>query len=1253
MGVLYGYQERLGTPDDLMREPVAYPTSSEPGGAATFAALMRSESLLSGVTGLFNREARSSHEEQREAIAQGFSSIDWTDRALKENPYWGGDAEAELALRTSMTPREWAAKKADLDQLYHDRSVLANSGTGTVLMQSLAMGILDPVSLGFGVVTGGGVPIARAVAYSGAKHAYNQLGPLKRAHDAAKVRLNSQRLEASGQLREIQEQHKALRAKMNRAMKPTTKAKWRGQMDFLEGQMAQVGATFKYSKADYATNIQQIERLMGYWGNRTLAAPSPVVATAAGALTESALTEALLQEQQVGRTAQETMYNVLGSAAVSGLLSKGVGLYRTYVPKVLDPMIRRYEQERGINASRILGPEGDDSFNPPGRVEELIETGEASRPKWDAEREMLISEAEDNALKAKHGDGTAEYREAKWAKEKAYTGVKKSGLIKLVRILHPSARLATSDLVSHRLLGEALAQNDYVYNGVYEAGKVRQIAVETYVQHDIAQGTVATGEILDAGYLAVAKEVDSLRKNGVIKYLTGSNELSSRFKAEVWHDIIDQGYLREVGGNLTFRDPNNPLAGMEKHIRNTADELISKVLKPWEKRLIDAGLLSSDKIPVGHRAYLHRVWDKQVVHEHSAELKQIVHDSFYQKWENDVLQKAKENEADKVYSREELLARVKANAEDLDADMQKLFKDYEALEQDAAAFVQSIQGDQMSIAAVERLDPSAKKDASMASLLTRAPIASTRVKKFLVQDAGAVIQTWLRDVAPDYRLYEKFGPDYGTRLNSLVNQEAEERKTYLQERIAAETDARQKEAYQKELKRLIKDQEEGARAIEGIIATIRNRAGIPDNPDGFLNNAGKIARSFNFATKLGGMTISALTDLAYLVAKVGWLHAAPAIMKGIGGFGRLANEQRSLGSASFREFRSDARTTATVAELLLHNRMEAITMMEDIRGTGNLVDKSIHVLNTNFARMSLMNRWNDWVKSVSYMAYATKIKQHLDAGDMTRLAEFGIDPEMAGKISRAWQTHGDTSTGVLTPNMREWHLSGAEGIQAQDHMKHVLLNAVNSVVVTPGAGDIHMLMRHPMGKVLTQFQTFPVAVINRIILPTLQRTSFKDPTPIMNLGFAIPLGMMVYVLKEIAAGREYEDDWDTLVYEGVQRSGIFGVYATGFNVMDDGTGGALSKILFGEDFEAPHRSRNPFTDALGPTVRLGEDAVKAYGGLHNMLLNGESMAWGEGSAIRRLIPGNNLFYLRAMGELAGTGGPMQWQEAIMGQNAPD
>lgn len=1200
MPLLVGQAPLPGTERHTLRYPdMAGSPAEEPSGFETFNALMRSESFGAGVAGWFD-QVDTPLAERVQAARQGWSANDETDRALAASPFWAGDHEAETVLRTATTPRQWAHSKIKLDKLYEDRTILSNSGTGTVLLQSLGMGLVDPVSLGFGLATGGGVPIARAIAYTGAKHASRELGVLSKAHKAAQ-------------------------SKMNRATKPVTKAKHRATMDALEGRM-------------------------GFWANKSMRGPSQVVAAATGATTEAAFTEALLQKTQPGRTAEETMYNIFGAAAVSGLLSKGVGMYRLYVPKVTEPFLRRYEQERGMNAARILS-EGDDSITLPGRDAELAETGSSPRAKYDIEMEMMISTERDAELRAEHGDDTVAYRDEKRKIMEKYTGVARKGLVKLVRALHPSARLATSDLVSHRLLGEALAQNDYVYNGVYEAGKIRQTAVETYIQHDVAQGTISTTKILDKGYDAVAKEIDTLRKSKAQKYFLGTNELYTRFKQEVMSDIIEEGYLREQNGAITFRDPDNPLAGMEKHIRATADELVATVLKPWEKRLIDAGLLSSDKIPVGHRAYLHRVWDKEMVTQYSSELKQIVRDSYYQQWENDVMTAAREAEADQVYSREEILAAAREGDEKLSAEFKKLKQQFDEMDAHAAEFVESIQGDQMGIAAIERLDPSAHK--GMVSLLQRAPIPSARVKKFLVKDVGAVIQTWLRDVAPDYRLYEKFGPDYGTRLNALVADEATRLKEDLNAKIAAATDAKQKKALEKEVKRLIKDQEMGARAVTDIISVLRNRAGIPDNPDGFLNSMGKISRSLNFASKLGGMTISALTDLAYLVAKTGWRHAAPAIMKGVAGFGRLADNQRSLGSATFREFRSDAHITATVAENYMHSRMEAITMMEDIRGTGNLVDRSIHTLNTNFARVSFMNRWNDWVKSVSYAAYANKIKSHIDAGDMTRLAEFGISPDQAAKIGQAWATHGKMEGNTSVPYMREWHTSGADGIEAQDTMKYALLNAINSVVVTPGAGDIHMAMRHPMGKILTQFQTFPVAVMNRIVIPTLQKTSFKDPTPIMNLGMAIPLGMMVYILKELAAGREPTDDWDTLMYEGVQRSGIFGVYATGFNLMDDGTGGALSKALFGEDFEAPHRSRNPFTDALGPTVRLGEDAVKAYGGLHNMILNGEDMAWGEGSAIRRLIPGNNLFYLRIMGELSGTGGPKQWQESIMGQDAPD
>jgi hypothetical protein len=146
------------------------------------------------------------------------------------------------------------------------------------------------------------------------------------------------------------------------------------------------------------------------------------------------------------------------------------------------------------------------------------------------------------------------------------------------------------------------------------------------------------------------------------------------------------------------------------------------------------------------------------------------------------------------------------------------------------------------------------------------------------------------------------------------------------------------------------------------------------------------------------------------------------------------------------------------------------------------------------------------------------------------------------------------------------------------------------------------------------------------------------------------MGALVYVLKELAAGREPNLDYDNLIVEAVDRSGMLGIYFTGLMHVDNALNDQLSKALFGEDFEAPHRMYDPVKSLIGPTGGLVSDTIKIAQGASSLALTGEA-SWSAGTAAWRNIPGMNLFYLKMLTERTGLKNAAL--ESLTGQEAPN
>jgi len=112
--------------------------------------------------------------------------------------------------------------------------------------------------------------------------------------------------------------------------------------------------------------------------------------------------------------------------------------------------------------------------------------------------------------------------------------------------------------------------------------------------------------------------------------------------------------------------------------------------------------------------------------------------------------------------------------------------------------------------------------------------------------------------------------------------------------------------------------------------------------------------------------------------------------------------------------------------------------------------------------------------------------------------------------------------------------------------------------------------------------------------------------------------------------REISENPQTLAYEGLLRGGALGLYSDGMAISQK-----MTQNWFGLGdqlgIETPSRyyARGLLTDVLGPTAGLAEDAgymIHAASGL----ARGEQLSESDKAKGARMLPFNNLFYLRAV-----------------------
>jgi len=184
----------------------------------------------------------------------------------------------------------------------------------------------------------------------------------------------------------------------------------------------------------------------------------------------------------------------------------------------------------------------------------------------------------------------------------------------------------------------------------------------------------------------------------------------------------------------------------------------------------------------------------------------------------------------------------------------------------------------------------------------------------------------------------------------------------------------------------------------------------------------------------------------------------------------------------------------------------------------------------------------------------------------------------------------------------------------------------DKIIVTPGIGDRPLMMSQLLGspelaQLVFQFRGFAFASAQRVAIAGLQQ---RDAAVLNGFLLSVGLGMLSYFIRVPLSGYEFSDDPRVWVAEGVDRSGVMGWLFDVNNIAEKATRGQVGvNALVGGPQMTRYASRNVWGAILGPTMGTGDDLFRVTGGL----ATGE---WNEGDtrALRRLVPYQNLFYLR-------------------------
>jgi hypothetical protein len=505
-----------------------------------------------------------------------------------------------------------------------------------------------------------------------------------------------------------------------------------------------------------------------------------------------------------------------------------------------------------------------------------------------------------------------------------------------------------------------------------------------------------------------------------------------------------------------------------------------------------------------------------------------------------------------------------------------------------------------------------------ASVDARGPLAARQfmipdaaIERYLENDIEVLGRAYVRTMAADVEMTKRFGSV------DMVDQIKEIAEDYA--RLSAQ--AKTPEARRK----LHKQRDNDIRDLAAIRDRMRGTYALPKNPDGLLVRSGRVINSLNYMRMLGGMTISAIPDTARTVMVHGLMRTA--------GDGLIPLLRNWSGA---RLAMTEVKLAGTALDMVLDSRAMQIADIMDDFGRHSKFERAIQAGARNFGVISLMAPWNAAMKQFAGLVTMTRMlraTERIAAGkgrpkEVAMLASGGISEANARKIAAQFAKHGKKEGGVWHANTAAW-----EERSAVEAFRAALVRDVDRIIVTPGQ-ERPLWMSTETGRLIGQFKSFSISAMQRVLISGLQQ---RDMATLSGAIMMVALGGLASVIRAKVGGQPVPDLSDgqkqaQFLVEAIDRSGLTGWMMEANSMTEKLTRGAVGLSAVTGKPVSRYASRNISSALMGPTAGTIQDFTRVVGAA----ASGE---WNQSDSrvMRRLIPYNNIFYLRQMFDEAEAG----------------
>ena len=485
------------------------------------------------------------------------------------------------------------------------------------------------------------------------------------------------------------------------------------------------------------------------------------------------------------------------------------------------------------------------------------------------------------------------------------------------------------------------------------------------------------------------------------------------------------------------------------------------------------------------------------------------------------------------------------------------------------------------------------------------------VEEFLHSNVREVAERYGRTMSAEIELTRRFGrADMKDQLTAIQEE-------YRALRESVGDDAAK-------LKALADDEKGAINDLQAMRDLVRGTYKVAENGTNY-GRAVRALMAFNYIRTMGGAAVANIAEIY-----------RPAMVHGLGRYMTQGIAPLLTNLSAIKLSVKEAQLSGQVTERVLQSRMMSLGEIGDPYRSGTAVERWL----TNGSRLGSkwngLVYWTDGMKAISSVLSQDRIVDAVRGGkDARLLAYLGIDGDMAQRIAKEFDTHGEVLEGVKVANTQQW--TDAQAVRAY---RSAVSKDVDSIIVTKSVGDVPLFANTPTGRLILQFRNYTFAAHQRITLRAMQEDKAQFLSGMIGMA---ALGAMGAAMRSWRGGGERFEKFKEsasnpgyLVGEGLDLSGMFALpieFGNTVEKLSGPTGFSFNPVktpflaagrvadsnasLQGESTRFV--SRDPLGAILGPTAGLPATVARAAGAPVNIGTGGKPSD-SQANAAASLIP---------------------------------